>query len=118
MKYKNIGAAIHNYGHSFISYNNYLDGGFIIDELRKIHELGIDIEIDILNLNFRPKEISSRVRTSASHYKSDIGRFFASMNVDATKIRQLKIIWNKEDNILIEAIDDRNIKYMKYINMK
>ena len=40
------------------------------------------------------------------------------MNVDATKIRQLKIIWNKEDNILIEAIDDRNIKYMKYINMK
>jgi len=32
MKYKNIYSAIHNFGHSFTSLMNYVDGDYVIDE--------------------------------------------------------------------------------------
>ena len=33
MKYRRIDGALHNLGHSFVSYTNYVDDGFVIDDL-------------------------------------------------------------------------------------
>ena len=53
MKYKNIYSAIHNFGHSFLSLMNYVDGVYIIDDLTDIMKKGHDIEIDWLNGEFK-----------------------------------------------------------------
>lgn len=45
MKYKHIPSAIHNFGHSFTSLMNYVDDGYVIDDLQKIHEKGLDTEV-------------------------------------------------------------------------
>jgi len=48
MKYKHIPSALHNFGHSFVSLNNYVDGECITDVLRQTinatgeHEVRID----------------------------------------------------------------------------
>jgi hypothetical protein len=65
MKYKNINSAIHNFGHSFVSFMNYIDDGFVIDDLRKIHIDGKDIEIDWMTGHFSPAELPTpRIRRS------------------------------------------------------
>jgi len=46
MKYKHVNAAIRNFGHSFTSLMNYVDGDYVMDELAKIHSKGCDIEVD------------------------------------------------------------------------
>ena len=54
VKYKNIRSAIHNFGHSFVSLMNYVDGVYVIDELFDIRKRGHDIEIDWLKNTFTP----------------------------------------------------------------
>lgn len=36
MKYKVIGAMAHNFTHSFVSFNNYVDGQYVVDVLREV----------------------------------------------------------------------------------
>ena len=70
MKYKRIYSAIHNFGHSFTSLMNYVDGDYVIDELVKIHSQGYDIKIDWLTRRIRANEQASPVSNSLK--KNDI----------------------------------------------
>ena len=36
VKYKVLKPAAHNFSHSFVSFNNYMAGGFVIDDREKL----------------------------------------------------------------------------------
>ena len=58
MKYKNIDSMLHNFGHSFVSLNNYVENAYIVDALPELarrspnHELMIDFETGIVDPSF------------------------------------------------------------------
>jgi hypothetical protein len=56
VKYKNISAAIHNLGHSFVGLINYIDDGYVLDDLLSIVSSGHDITIDWLHRTFTPED--------------------------------------------------------------
>ena len=72
MKYKHIAGAIHNFGHSFTSLMNYVDGDYVIDELAKIHAEGKDIEVDWLSGRFKPAEMAFQLRQPDSADTGDV----------------------------------------------
>ena len=47
MKYKHIDAMLHNFGHSFMSLMNYVDGQYIVDVLSELASRSPIYEIDI-----------------------------------------------------------------------
>jgi hypothetical protein len=69
MKYKNIISAIHNFGHSFLSNENYVDEDFVIDELRNIHRKGYDISVNWITREFEPSQLlSERIKKSIGYW--------------------------------------------------
>ncbi|MFC1489143.1 hypothetical protein ACFL6B_04770 [Thermodesulfobacteriota bacterium] len=117
MKYKNIYSAIHNIGHSFLSLMNYVDGGYVIDELSNIRSRGCDIVIDWLNNTFMPeKELTSRIQKSMAYYSKNLAKNMKSQNVDVTRIKVLRLHWPAKSRKYMWAEDDRGREYKIYIS--
>lgn len=116
MKYKNINSAIHNFGHSFASYENYVDDDFIIYELRNIRRKGYDIHINWLSREFEPAQLrSERIEKSISFWATSMEEHFKRQNVDLDCIKALDFYWPANSRHYIVALDDRGIKHQKEI---
>jgi len=117
MKYKNIYSAIHNFGHSFTSLMNFVDGDYVIDELAKIHSKGYDIEVDWLTSRFKPEQlVSNRIKKSIGYWGDYLEKHLSSQNVDLDKISSLYFRWPAGQRKFMIATDDRNKEYKIYIN--
>ena len=117
VKYKNIYSAIHNFGQSFLSLMNFVDGGYVIDELINIRSKGYDIAIDWLKNTFTPeKEATPRINKSMDGYFADIKRHLQSHNVDVNRIRALKLHWPAKGRKYMWAKDDREKIYKIYVS--
>ncbi len=118
MKYKNIYSARHNFGHSFFSLMNYVDGKYIIDELFDIRSRGFDIEIDWLNNTFVPEEeLTSNIRKSIAFYSENLTRHMKSQNIDLNLIQSLKLYWFANGKRYMWAKDDREKEYKIYVSV-
>lgn len=118
MKYKNIHSAIHNLGHSFLSFMNYVDGTYIIDELFDIRSRGFDIEIDWLNNTFIPEaELTSNIRKSMAFYSENLTGHMKSQNIDLNLIQALKLYWPANGKRYMWAKDDRGKEYKIYASI-
>ena len=116
MKYKNINSAIHNFGHSFASYENYVDDEFVLYEMKNIRRKGYDIHINWLTQHFEPSQLESeRIKKSISFWANSLEAQFKSLNVDLASIRELDFYWPANEQHYIVALDDRGIKYQKKI---
>ena len=114
MKYKNIKSAIHNSGHSFASYENYVDDDFVLYELRNIHRKGYDISINWLNGEFEPSQLcSARLRKSISYWHNSLDKHLQKHNVSLSSLESLDFKWPANKGHYIIAIDDRGIEYKK-----
>ena len=112
MKYKNIKSAIHNFGHSFISDMNYIDGHFIIHDLSKIHHKSVDITIDWLTGEFEPSKMATeRIVKSIDCYRSTLKTQLKSQNVELSKLNYLIFLWVANFQKHIIATDDRGKSY-------
>jgi hypothetical protein len=117
MKYKNIYSAIHNFGHSFLSLMNYVEGGYVVDDLIDIASRGCDIEIDWLNHTFTPEEeVTPRIRKSMNDYAADLKRHMQAQNVDVDRILALKLHWPARGRKYMWARDDRGKVYKIYVS--
>ena len=117
MKYKNIYSAIHNFGHSFTSLMNYVDGDYVIDELAAIHNKGHDIEIDWLTRRFEPNsQESRRIEKSIGYWGDALKEQLASQNVDLDKLESLVFRWPARRRKFMQATDDRGKEYKIYVN--
>lgn len=117
MKYKNIYSAIHNFGHSFTSLMNYVDSGYVIDELANIHRNGYDIEVDWKTRKFTPDGMAGeRIKKSIGYWSDSLQKHLASHNVELEKLVSLKFVWPSGQRKFMFASDDRGKEYKIYIN--
>ena len=117
VKYKNIYSAIHNFGHSFLSLMNYVDGDYVIDELSDIISRGYDIEIDWLNNRFTPKhEATPRIIKSMDYYFANLKRHLQSQHVDVNRIKAMKLCCPTRGRKYMWAKDDRGKEYKIYVS--
>ena len=116
MKYKRIPAAIHNFGDSFLSFMNYLDNGYVIDDLEAVHREGKDIEIDWLTGTFEPQDgMTQRVATSVELHRNRLAGQLASEGVDVARLSQVRLVWPAGQRRSMVAIDDRGREHRIYI---
>lgn len=117
MKYKNIRSAIHNLGHSFISLMNYVDDGYVIDDLVRIRCEHCNIEIDWINGTFEPaKFVTSRITKSIKLSMDYIEKHFSSQNVEYSKFKRLMFIWTANNSKYMIAECDRGKEYKIDLN--
>jgi hypothetical protein len=117
VKYKHIASAIYNFGHSFTSAMNYVDDGYVIEELGQLHRQGTDIEVDWLTGRFAPSERATpRIQKSIERYRHDLARHLISQNVVPKAIVQLKFHWPARRRKYMLAVDDRGKEHKMYVN--
>ncbi|NWO06677.1 MAG: hypothetical protein HLX50_13595 [Alteromonadaceae bacterium] len=117
MKYKNIYSAIHNFGCSFTSLMNYIDGDYTIDELCEIHRQGYDIEVDWLARKFEPSKMATpRIKKSIGYWGDSLKGLMESQNVELDKILSLHFVWPADHRKFMIATDDRGKEYKIYVN--
>jgi hypothetical protein len=117
VKYKHIHSAIHNFGYSFTSLMNYVDGDYVIDELAKIHAKGYDIEVDWLTGQFNPAKLATpRIQKSIKYWRDTLQKHMSSQNVDLKVISQFKFLWPAGRRKHMVALDDRGKEYKIYVN--
>ena len=78
MKYKILKSVAHNFSHSFVSYMNYVDDGYVIDDLL---QLARKANGERLKINWIPDTASEqfltpRVVKSVASYKEWLPKFF------------------------------------------
>ena len=116
MKYKNIHSAIHNLGDSFVSLMNYVDDGYVIDDLAKIHSKGYDIEINWKDGTFKPVEVvTPRIEKSIQFYLDNMLKHFSSQNVEYERLKKLTFIWPSRNRKYMYAECDKGKEYKIYV---
>ena len=117
MKYKNIYAAIHNFGHSFLSLTNYVDGDYVIDDMTRIHAMGHDIKIDWIAGTFTPEtEATSRINKALADYAADLSAHLKSHQVDMKRLTSVQFHWPAKGRKIMRAEDDRGKIYKIYVS--
>ena len=117
MKYKNIPSAIHNIGQSFLSLMNYVDDGYIVDELVAIHREGHDIWVDWIAGHFEPQHrAGGRIEKSVQMYRAELRDRLLSQNVELERLRSVALHWPAGGRRFMEAEDDRGRKHKIYVS--
>ncbi|NJN21880.1 MAG: hypothetical protein HC812_12750 [Leptolyngbya sp. RL_3_1] len=116
MQYKRIYSAIHNFGDSFCSGMNYIDGDYIIHDLERIHSRGHDIVLNWLTGEFIPaNQATPRILKSILHRRDRLEKQLQSENVELEKLKELKFCWPSPGRKFMMALDDRGKAYKIYV---
>lgn len=122
MKYKLIRAMAHNWSHSFMSENNYVDGGFVFED---IHELarerrGNKVIIDWIGANGANMPcLPSRVLQCVQAYRAALPEHLARLRVDAAALRifrtEVYVAANFQMLVRAYVVDDRNKEHVAFV---
>jgi len=118
MKYKNLKSFAHNFTHSFVSYENYIDGEYVIEELRRYAR---ELEGKKLSIYWLPDngpiniKLSKRVLDSLSYYKQWLPKLASQHNIELNTVKELRTDIYRKPNHQIEVLasltDDRGSTY-------
>ena len=118
MKYKNLKSFAHNFTHSFVSYENYIDGEYVIEELKKAAR---ELNGEVLSVYWVPDngpvniKLSKRALTSLKHYREWLPKLAEQHEIDLCAIRELRTDVYRKSNqqleILVRLTDDRGKEY-------
>src|SRR5262245_36291940 len=87
MKYKRIGSAIHNLAHSFLSFNNYVDGDFVLDELHQRLRSAGDVLINFSTGVIEPSTAATpRVLKALAYWRAAMAEQFRSEQVEPERL--------------------------------
>jgi hypothetical protein len=93
-KYKNIGSAIHNWAHSFMSIENYDEHGYFVAELYNAAKMANteNVEINCLTGEISPCSVTNkRVSSFLAQTPNRLFTLLASQNVKDSMIVSLKL---------------------------
>ncbi len=113
MKYKALKSIAHNYSHSFVSYTNYVDDGFVIDDLKQIVRKAEGEKICVWWVLEHPQipQLTQRILRSIEYYKRNLPKFVADMGSDIVAIREFRTeIYLKSNKQM--AVDGRGRAYV------
>ena len=96
---------------------NFVDNGYVIDELYNIVTKGYDVEIDWLNNSFKPeKEITPRIKKSMGYYYANLKSLLQAQQVDVNHIKVMRLHWSAKGRKYMWAEDDRGKEYKIYVS--
>lgn len=122
MKYKLIKAMAHNWTHSFVSWNNYVDDGYVIEDLRRLARERKGEEVVVTWIPVRWEEAfrhTLRIRTSVSHYRKDLPAHLARHRVAIEAIAEMRteVFLAKNFRMYVRSyvLDDRGKEHTQYV---
>lgn len=122
MKLKNIKSLSHNLSHSYVSFENYVDGEFVFKELRELAVKANGEKVSVYWLYPENKVIplfSELVTKSIQYYKEWLPRLLTQHELDASVIAELRtdiyIAPNKQLEVQAYARDISGKEYIKNI---
>lgn len=121
MKYKILGSVAHNFSHSFLSWMNYFDNGYVYEDLliaaRKAN--GERISVQWVPDAPPPAFATKRVLKSIAHYKTWLPEFVEKSGTDLAGIREFRteIFMKPNKQVAAEAhlVDDRGKTYVSKV---
>lgn len=118
MKYRVLKSIAHNFSHSFVSFMNYVDDGYVIDDLRQLARRanGERISIHWIPDSERQGPLPQRVLKSIAHYKARLPDLVSSSGASVEAIREFRtdIFLKPGKQIAVEAylLDDRGKEHV------
>ena len=118
MKYKVLKSIAHNFTHSFVSFDNYVDDSYIIDDLRQLARQANGERVSIIWIpeHSPDNRFSPRIAKSIGYYKADLLRFVRSSGADISAIKEFRteIYLKPNKQIAVEGciVDDRGRMYV------
>ncbi|HEY9405679.1 MAG TPA: hypothetical protein VIQ24_23720 [Pyrinomonadaceae bacterium] len=118
MKYSILKSVAHNFSHSFVSFMNYVDDGYVIDDLRQLARKanGERISIHWLPESQRQPPLPQRVLKSIANYKARLPDLVRSSGGSVEAIREFRtdIFLKPNKQIVVEArlLDDRGKEHV------
>ncbi len=118
MKYRLLNSIAHNFTHSFVSYMNYVDDGYVIDDLL---QLARDANGERISIQWIPDtrpnmSLPRRVLISIAERKSWLPSHVRNSGADISAIREFRtdIFLKANKQIAVEAhlIDDRGKEHV------
>ena len=121
MKYKILRSVAHNFSHSFLSFMNYIDNGYVVDDLllavRKAD--GERVSVQWVPDVPPPAFLTRRVLKSITHYKLWLPEFVEKSGAELAVIHEfrLDIFLKPNKQVAAEAhlIDDRGKEYVSKV---
>lgn len=120
-KYKVLKAFAHNFSHSFVSLMNYVDDGYVIDDLREIVK---GLKTERLSIHWIPEVKQSdllniRILKSIAHRKEGLPRHVSASGAEIKTITEFRtdvfLKNNKQIAVVGILTDDRGRTYIAEI---
>jgi hypothetical protein len=114
MPYRHIRSLIHNWSHSFVSLMNYVDGGYVIDDLGAL--LARD-EVDEITVNPLKRSVSpsaaqtQRILKSLDYWSDALSSQMAAQNVQPHELASFELRISRPFRCIALATDDRGKQY-------
>src|SRR5262245_4457834 len=112
MKYKVLRSVAHNFSHSFLSFMNFVDNGYVIDDLLAAAREANGERVSVQWIpESQPPPLSRRVLKSIVRYKEWLPEFVARSGADIAAVREFRteIFLKSNKQVAAEAhlVDDR-----------
>lgn len=119
MKYKDIKCMAHNFGYSFVSSLNYVDGDHVVYDLRRLAKNAGGKRVSVQW--FPPRiygwsELTPRVRKAVHIYRKWLSEHMRRHRIEQNRIRELRLdcYLNKLHKVVVEVyvLDDRGKEHV------
>jgi hypothetical protein len=92
MKYKILKSIAHNFSHSLVSYTNYFDDGYVVDDLLQLARKAKGERISIQWIPNTPIQsaLTPRVLKSIAHYKEWLPKHIQNSDASVEAIREFR----------------------------
>ncbi|OEG73025.1 hypothetical protein BEL05_06400 [Shewanella colwelliana] len=122
MKLKNIKSLSHNLSHSYVSFENYVDGEFVFKELKELAVKANGAKVSIYWLYQENKVVplfSERITKSIEYYKDWLPQLLTQHELDVSVFSELRtdiyIAQNMQLEVQAYACDLNGKEYVKNI---
>jgi hypothetical protein len=118
MKYKILKSVAHNFSHSFVSYMNYVDDGYVIDDLLQLarEANGMRVSIHWLPNSASQQLLTPRVLKSIADHKEWLPKHIKNSGASIEVIREFRtdIFLKPNKQVAVEAylLDDRGREHI------
>lgn len=122
MKYKNIYAMLHNFGHSFVSLMNYVDDQYILNVLSELarHSPGCEIDINFSNGQVSPPgEYPEVLHKSISCWTDWLPKHIASHRLELGRLSEIHVRYRLVKmgyEIIVSTTDDRGKEHKVFVH--
>jgi hypothetical protein len=118
MKYKILKSIAHNFSHSFVSFMNYVDDGYVIDDLLQLARkaYGERISIHWIPDIASQKGLTPRVLKSIANYREWLPKHVQNSGASIDAIREFRtdIFLKPNKQVAVQAyiVDDRGKEHV------